>query len=395
MPKTVEELRPYFEAQDRFDVIHAGARRRFGPRLIDLSYANAYEGPDPAVVDAIRHALDDVRELSFQYTPYGGRTVTRRLISARLQQEYELPFVYRDVILTPGAMAALNISFRTLLQPGEELLVLTPCWIDYPLYLANLGLTARFVGLDENKHLDLKKIRQAIGPQTKGIIFSQPGCPSGVLFSREEIQALAELLLDAEKEFGHPIYWISDEVHRHLVWSNEPFYSPMRCYPRCVTIYSFGKALFLQGQRIGYVAVSPSMPERDVIREQLERCVRMMGFCTPTNLMQRAVCDLLDYKPPLAKVAELQREIRSGLSASGYQVCPATATFFVYVKSPGPDEYPFVELLAGLGVLVLPSSIFYESGYFRISVTARPEAVLSSIPAFARALHEAKSLQHV
>jgi len=395
MSKSIEELRPHFEPQDRFDLIHTEAWRRFGPRLIDLSYANAYEGPDHVVVDAIRHALDDDSELSFQYTPYAGRTMTRRLIATRLTQEYGLPFMFRDVVLTPGAMAALNISFRTLLQTGDELLVLTPCWIDYPLYLANLEIDARFVALNENKHLDLEKIRQAIGPRTKGIIFSQPGCPTGVLYSPEEIQALTKLLLQSEREFGHPIYWISDEVHRHLVWSEESFYSPLRCYPRCIAIYSFGKALFLQGQRIGYVAVSPSMPEREAIRQQLERCVRMMGFCTPTNLMQRAVCNLLDYKPPLAKVAELQREIRAGLSACKYQVCPGTATFFIYVKSPTPDEYQFVELLAKSGVVVLPSSIFCEPGYFRISVTARPEAVLSSIPAFAKALDETKSFQHV
>jgi aspartate aminotransferase len=313
------------------------------------------------------------------------------LVACKLAEEYGLPFNFRDVVMTPGAMAALNIVFRTLFLPEDEIVVLSPCWLDYPLYLANLGIRPCFVPLNENKRFDLPKMAQAIGERTKGILLSQPCCPTGVLYSKEEVEALAKILANAEVQFRHPIYLISDEVHRHLAWSQDTFYSPLQSYPRSVSIYSFGKALFLQGQRIGYVTISPRMPERLTIRQQLERCVQMMGFCAPTNLMQRAVCKLLDYRPQLDLIADQQTIVRRQLEVYGYEVCSGGATFFVYVRSPIRDDFRFVECLARAGVLVLPSTLFHEVGYFRISLTARPDSVKAGLPAFERVLEQLKS----
>ena len=164
-------------------------------------------------------------------------------------------------------------------------------------------------------------------------------------------------------------------------------HSPMMSSDRCLSSDSFGKALFLQGQRIGYVCVSPRMKENNELRVQLVRNARAMGFCTPTNLMQRAVCDLLDYEFPGDVVAGRQKLVRDHLSEYGYEVCAAQATFFVYVKSPIPDEFAFVELLAEQGVVVLPSSLFHESGYFRISVTARTSDIKEHLSKFKTVLH--------
>jgi aspartate aminotransferase len=270
--------------------------------------------------------------------------------------------------------------------------VLTPCWLDYPLYLNNLGISIRFVALSEDKHFDFTRIRQSLSEKTRGILFSHPCCPTGVLYPKEEIDRLSVLMGEAEKKFNTSIYLISDEVHRHIVWSGDPFYSPLLSYPRAISIYSFGKALFLQGQRIGYVAVSPQMPENRKIREQLERCVRMMGFCTPTNLMQRAICRLLDYQPRLDLIAKRQETIRTELEKYGYEVCRGEATFFVYVKSPIPDDFGFAESLASRGVLVTPSTLFHEQGYFRISATARPESIIRALPVFEKVLEKVTAL---
>ena len=386
MKNTISDLEALLGPQERFDEVCAATRRRFGRGLIDLSYANPADGPDDEVRRALRLAIDEEKELGFQYTPFGGRTMTRRLIASKLSQEYGLPFTFGDVIMTPGAMAALNVAFRTLFGPADEVIVVTPCWLDYPLYLRNLGVSIRFVGSRDDKHFDLSAIGRAVNNRTRGIVFSHPGCPTGVVYSREEIQELAALLTSAEKLFGAPVYLISDEVHRHLIWSLQEFHSPLSSYDRSLTVYSFGKALFLQGQRIGYVAVSPRMPEREALRRQLERCTRVTGFCTPTTLMQRAVCRLLDYRPPLAVIADRQEAVRGKLKAFGYEVCDAGATFFVYVKAPIADDVKFAERLAAHGVLVLPSALFHEQGYFRVSVTARSESLLAALTVFERAL---------
>jgi aspartate aminotransferase len=379
-------LETLLEPQERFDELCAVARSRFGRGVIDLSCPNPCDGPDDETCQALRLAIDNERELGFQDTEYGGRTVTRRLIASRLAQEYGLPFTYRDVVLTAGATAALNIVLRTLFGSADEVVVLTPCWFDYSLYLQNLGIPIHFVPLRDDKHLDLPAIGRALNTKTRGILFSHPCCPTGVLYSREEIQELAALLTRTEKSLNEPIYIISDEVHRHLIWSSKEFYSPLLAYSRSVAIYSFGEELFLPGQRIGYVAVSPRMPEREDVRRQLERAMRIMGFGTPTTLMQRAVCDLLEHRPPLNLIAARQKATRSRLKASGYEVCDGDATFFVYVKAPIADDFKFAELLAAQGVLVLPSTFFHERGYFRISVTPHSQSPQEGLPVFQRVL---------
>lgn len=391
MSKPVDDLRPLLEPQERLDRMIQATFRRFGRKVVDLSYANVYDGPDLEVRLALQLAASDDGDLCFQYTPYGGRTTTRRMIASKLAGEYGLPFHFRDVILTPGAMGALNIVLRTLFGPEDEVLLPTPCWHDYPLYLQNLGIPFRHVSLGEDKHLDLQSIAAGVGARTRGILLSQPCCPTGVVYSKEEIARLSDLLRDAERTFGTEIYLISDEVHRNLIWSGRPFPSPLASYPRSLCIYSFGKALALQGERIGYAAVSPEMPERDRIRQRLERAVRLMGFCTPTDLMQRAVCRLLDFQPRLDVLARRQETVRAELRAHGYDLCDAEATFFVYARSPIPDDVEFAELMAAQGVLVVPSSLFHERGYFRLSLTARWESIAEGLPAFARVIERVES----
>jgi aspartate aminotransferase len=388
MMNSARDLESWLLPQERFAGLSATAFRRFGGRLIDLSYANPYDGPNEIVRQALHAALVEERELAFQYTAYGGRTVTRRLVASKLSEEYALPFDYRDVIMTPGAMAAINVALRALFGPGDEAIVLTPCWLDYPLYLTNLGIPFRFVALREDKHFDLTAIEGALNRNSRGILLSHPCCPTGILYSKEEIQSLAALLSQAERRFGRALYLISDEVHRHIIWARSEFHSPLLSYPRSLTIYSFGKALFLQGQRIGYVAVSPRMPERMELRRQLGRYVQAMGFCTPTALMQRAICRLLHFQPPLDVIATAQEMMRTRLKSCGYQVCDGDATFFIYVKSPVPDDCAFVEHLANAGVLVLPSTLFHERGFFRISVTARIEAVKAALGVFDHVLQD-------
>ncbi|MBI4638156.1 MAG: aminotransferase class I/II-fold pyridoxal phosphate-dependent enzyme [Candidatus Rokubacteria bacterium] len=386
MSNGLKDLDALLEPQERLDRLIAATFRRFGPRLVDLSYANPYDGPDEEVLRALARVAAEGRGLSLQYTPYGGRVVTRRAIATRLSREYGLQFDLRDIIMTAGATAALNVVFRGLFGPEDEVIVLTPCWQDYPLYLRNLDIPTSFVALGGDKHLDLDAIGRALSRTTRGIVLSQPGCPTGVVYAKEELDGLATLLREAEARFGTSIYLISDEVHRRLVWGRRPLHSPLLSYPRSLSIYSFGKALALQGQRTGYVAVSPRMPENDEVRGTLERYVRIMGCCAPASLMQRAVCELLDRRPRVEALAENQKRVRSTLADFGYEICDAEATFFVYVKSPIRDDFRFAELLAAHAVLVVPSTLFHEPGHVRLSLTARSAAIAAGLPAFAGVL---------
>lgn len=379
------ELERLLSLQERFEQLRRDALLRKGPALCDLAYANPYDGPDAAVVAAIREALDSERTLDLQYTPYGGATITRRLIAQQLSDRYGCRFHFRDVILTPGAMAALNVLFRAVRgdDAGGEVVVLTPCWLDYPLYLVQLGLRPILVPVDgRTLRLDLDRLQAALGPATRAVVLSQPSNPTGVIYTREELADLALLLSGLEPR---PLL-ISDECHREVRGLDVPLCSPLELYDETCVVYSFGKSLLIQGQRIGYIAVSPRIAGGRATAELLERICRMMGFCTPTALMQLAVRRLLGIRPSqLDAIERRRRRAATALREAGYELVAPQATFFLYPRSPDPDDFAFVTGLAERGVLVLPSTVFHHHGHFRLSLTATDQMLDTAF----RALGEA------
>ena len=377
-------LQTLLEPQERYDRLYQKCLHSVGRKVCDLAYANSYDGPNLTVTNAIKDVLESPRSLQLQYTPYGGCTITRRLIAERLSQTHGEPFCWRDVILTPGAMAGLNVIFRAVKTDGRgEVVILTPCWMDYPLYLVHLGLKPVPVPLRRDTfRFDLDLIEHAITPATRAIVFSQPANPTAVVYSDNEIAQLAGLLQKWSVGQSEPPIIISDECHRDVVYPPNSFTSALRHYASTVIVYSFGKSLLMQGQRIGYVAISPRMGARESLQRLLERNCRMMGFCTPTALMQVAIRKLLTHSPNLEMVSARCDRIVTALQSYGYSLVPPQGTFFIYVRSPDPDDFAFAEKLANKGVLVLPGSLFHDRGYIRISVTASDEMIDRALPVF-------------
>lgn len=383
------EIEQCLKGQERFEDLRQKTSLRAGRNLCDLSYANSYDGPSAEVRNAIRDCLDSGRTLDLQYTPYGGSTTTRRLIARQLSATHGEQFHWRDIVLTPGAMAALNVLFRLARRDGErnEVVVVTPCWQDYPLYLVNLDMTPVMVPPAEDlAALNLAGIERALTRNTRAVVISQPNNPLGTLYFPQQLRELAALLQGSE---SRPLL-ISDECHRDILFEPARFSSPMEYYDATCVVYSFGKSLFMQGQRIGYAAVSPRVGDRESVTRQLERLCRVMGFCTPTALMQLAVRALLTVKPDLAPIRRRREQTLDALRSSGYQVVPSHGTFFLYVRSPDKDDFAFVERLAERFVLVLPSSLFHHRGYLRIALTASDAMMRRALPVF-QALGETTS----
>ncbi len=372
-------------SQHRFDELRRKTVLRAGPRLADLAYANAYGKPAAEVVAAIQRALEKAGELGLQYTPYGGATVTRRLVAEHLSKSSGLHFDFRGVVMTPGAMAALNLVFRALREHGPgEVIVPVPCWLDYPLYLENLGLVARLVPVDPiTLRLDLAAIAAALSPRTVAVLLMQPANPAGLLHSETELRGLADLL----RNVPVPPLLISDECHRDVRFDEHAFVSPASIWPRTCVIHSFGKSLQIQGQRIGYVAVPPALPERMEFIETLEKLCRVMGFCTPTALMQLALGDLLAYTPDWSVLRARRKLALEALREGGYEVVPSDATYFLYPRTPEKDDWAHAERLADAGVLVLPAPMFQHRGHFRIALTCTDGMLDKAAAVFARGGH--------
>jgi aspartate aminotransferase len=344
---------------------------RLGDRIADLSYANPYAGVKAEARATLRAALDDERLLDLQYSPFGGQTLARRATADALRKSHELPFAFRDVILTPGAMSALRATMRVAGAPGDEIVIPVPCWLDLPLFARSTGLVPRLVPLvPRTFDLDLDAIADAIGPGTCGIVLSHPANPTGRNYGPEALTALGAAIADAQGPAGRPLTLIADETHRDFT---EPggYRSAAGFFPRTLLVYSFGKYHFMQGQRLGYAATSPNHPERREVARELERWTRIDGVATPTSLMQRALPDLLRLTHDHGWIAAWRPRLVATVRSHGYTVTEPDATLFVYVETPQDyrDDFEFILALAERGLLALPAPLFHHEGWFRLSLT--------------------------
>jgi aspartate aminotransferase len=366
IPSVLDSLLRPLEA---FEAVRRRAVR-LGDRLCDLSYANPYEGVQQSTRAVLRRTLDRERLLDLQYSPFGGQTLVRRAVADDLTSRQALPYAFQDVILTPGAMAALHLALRAVSQPGDEIVMPVPCWLDYPLYAHYLGLTPKLVPLDNNGFfLDVAAVEDAITERTAAVLLSNPSNPAGKSYNEHSLTELAEVLTRSAQRTGRTITLIADETHRDFTDPGLHRYAAVH-WPATVTVYSFGKYHFIQGQRIGYLAVSPNHPNRTALASDLVRWTRITGFCTPTALMQAAVPELLTLQHDLSPIARWRRWVTEELCRAGYHVTPAEATLFVYVATPdGEDDFQFITRLAEAGVLALPAPVFHHRGHFRLALT--------------------------
>lgn len=378
------ELRYLLEPLERFESIRRKTAR-LGSRVADLSYANPYGGIQEQAREVLRQTLESERMLDLQYSPFGGKSQTRRAISDALRDSHELLFTFADIVCTPGAMAGLQIALRSVGEPGDEVLIPVPCWLDYHLYVLSLGMVPVSVPLSaETFDLDPAAIEAALSPKTCAVLFSQPSNPTGRIYGRSKLEELTDVLWEAESRSGREITLISDETHRDFA-SRREFLSPAALWDRTLLVYSFGKYHFMQGQRLGYVAVSPAHPSRKETAEDLVAWTRITGLATPTALMQRAVPRLLELRYPQDWLASWRERFVTELSELGYAPTLPDATLFVYVRTPAPyEDFEFVQRLADSGLLVLPAPVFQHNGYFRLSLTGSEKMMEQALSTLGR-----------
>jgi aspartate aminotransferase len=363
------DLASLLEPLERFERLRRRASR-LGGRLADLSYANPYSGAQGAARAAIAEALEDERLLDLQYSPFGGQTLARRAVAEALQEGHGLPFAFQDVVLTSGAMAALHVALRAAAGPGDEVIIPVPCWLDFPLYARHIGLQAKLVELEPPDFvLDADALETALTARTCAVLLSHPANPTGRSYSADELSSLGAVLKRAEGELGCRPTLIADETHRDFIAPGS-YLSAVSFVDRTVIVYSFGKYHFMQGQRLGYAAVSPLHPERSEASAEMVRWTRITGVCTPTALMQRAVGRLLALRHDQGWLDQWRGRFVDELGKAGYLVVRPDGTLFLYVRTPdSEDDFSFIENLVSRGVLALPAPVFHHAGYFRLALT--------------------------
>jgi aspartate aminotransferase len=348
----------------------------------DFLLANPQELPLEDFTNALFRTLPPRDKDWFAYKMSEERP--RHIIAASLRKMHGLSFDPQDIFLTPGSFAALAVSLGSVLDPGDEVIFITPSWFFYEaLILSHNALAVRVPSRPDSFDLDLDAIQNAITPRTRGIIINTPNNPTGRIYPLESLVGLADLLEKASRSYDRRIFLFSDECYKRIIYDNRRFTSPAICYPASFIIYTYSKALLTPGERIGYIALPPSMPNREQLRPALIAMQMTTGYAFPDALLQYA---LPEFERLCINIPRLQRRrdlIFAALIEAGYQLHKPDGALYLLVRSPIPDDQAFARLLAEEGVLVLPGSLVELPGYFRMSLTANDDMVERALPIFA------------
>jgi aspartate aminotransferase len=364
------------------------ARRAGDPGIADFVFGNPHEMPLDGLVEAIRHHAVPRDKNWFAYTVHNQSGA--EAVSSALAKGTGLAFEPDDVRFAPGTFGALSSVLRTLVDEGDEVIFLSPPWFFYESMIAVLGAVPIRVTLrGPGYRLDADAIRAAITGRTRAIIVNSPHNPTGRIYERPELDAVAAALAKASARQGRPVVLISDESYNRVLFGGRAFVSPAVAYPHTLILYTYGKQLLAPGERIGYIAVSPQIDGRMALREALRFSQIVGGWQIPNATLQRAVVDLETLSIDVGAIERRRDRMAAALTGMGYDVMIPEATFYMMVRSPIPDERAFVDRLAGYGVFVGPGDLFEMPGYFRISLTANDDMVTRALPGFAAARQEA------
>jgi aspartate aminotransferase len=362
--------------------------RRDDPDVANFAVGNPQEMPLPGYVAALSAALQPQDKDWFAYKmsePKSQRAVARSL-TARTGLDWDP----EDVFMTNGGFAALAVTFRAILEPEDEVVFLSPPWFFYELLiLAADGVPVRVSLAAPKFDIDLAAVEAAITPRTRAVLINTPHNPTGRVYPESALRDLAQMLGAASTRIGRRIFLVSDEPYNRLVFDGRRFHSPAEIYPDTITTYSYGKTLLAPGMRIGYVALPPTMADREAVREALFISQLASGYAFPNALLQHAIEDLERLSIDVAALERRRDRLVGGLRAIGYETTNPEGTFYVMARAPIDDDRVFAARLADHGVLVLPGSVVEVPGWFRISLTASDAMVDKGLPGFAAALEGA------
>ena len=379
--RTVHDMMAYLKDVLWFVGESTYAKRGHAPDACDFCFGNPQEMPLPAIHEAITKWAVPRHKDWFAYKFSEPAAV--RVAVESLRARHGIDFEAADVTMSTGAFGGLAGTLRAIVDPGDEVIYLSPPWFFYVPMIISLGGKAVRVDLPApGFELPLAAIERAITPRTRALIVNSPHNPSGRIFQPAELEALAAVLRRAPQ----PVYLISDESYCRILFDGKPFHTPLRHYERSFLIYTYGKTLLIPGQRVGYVAMPPSMPEREELRGALMTAHMVNGWAFPNAIMQYALGELEQASVDVAALERRRDRIVAALGEMGYQTVRPAATFYVLVRSPIPDDVAFTERLAAENVFVMPGKVFELPGWFRISLTANDDMVQRSFAGFAKVM---------
>jgi len=356
-------------------------------KVFDLSLGNPIMEPPPQFFEELRRIANSTETGLHRYMPNAGYPDARAAVAAGLARETGMPFTGDRVVLTCGAGGALNVIMKTLLNPGDEVVIFAPYFVEYMFYADNHGGTCRVAPTDENWLPDLDALATAITPKTSIVLVNSPNNPTGVVYNAEILAGIGEVIRAKEAEFGTEISLVSDEPYRKLLFDGAEYPQIFPYHPRSIVATSHSKDLALPGERIGMIAVSPDYPDGEEIVDGLTFCNRTLGFVNAPALMQHIIAQLQDVTVDVSEYESRRDFLYSALTDIGYSVVRPDGAFYMFPRSPIEDDVAFVDQLKQHRVLVVPGAGFGMPGHFRISFCVTEATLQGSLEGFRQAFN--------
>jgi len=358
-------------------------------KVFDFSLGNPDVPPPPRFRTLLAEAAAEDTPGQHSYMPNGGLPWVREAIAARMSAEQGVTVNSGDMLMSCGAAGAINVVMKALLNPGEEVILLAPYFVEYSFYVDNHGGVGKVVNTDEEFNIDLGAIDKALSPKTKALIINSPNNPTGQLYPAETIAALGRLLEEASQRFGTTIYLISDEPYRKIIFDDFEVPSIFAHVRNSIVLSSFSKDLSLPGERIGYLAVHPEADDKTALLDAMTLATRILGFVNAPALIQRVIAGLQEATVDNSIYARRRELFCSVLEQAGYEFIKPKGAFYLFPKAPIDDDAAFCSILQQQKILAVPGRGFGTPGYFRLAFCTDESYIARSAEGFASAMKEA------
>jgi aspartate aminotransferase len=359
-----------------------------GKPVYDFSIGNPDLEPPAEFTSTLKELAASPETGTHKYMANVGYLETRQAVAGSLARDHDLPFAPENITMTVGAGGAINVAFKALLDPGEEVIAIAPYFVEYRFYTENHGGQLVEARSAADFDFDLADLEAKITDRTRIVVITNPNNPTGVLYSQESLDALGDLLRRKSEGRERPIFLVDDAPYRKLVFDVDRCTSSFNAYENTLMGTSHSKDLGLPGERIGFLAISPRLEGWQKLAGAAAFANRTLGFVNAPALMQRVAARLQDVTIDLDWYRRKRDRLYGALTEMGYEMPYPGGAFYMFPKAPGGDDLAFINKLKEKRVLVVPGSGFGSPGYFRISYCCADDKIEGALPAFAEAIRE-------
>ena len=368
----------------------AKMKAEFGAEnVFDFSLGNPDVPPPAKFGEVLKDLAENDKPGVHSYMPNGGYPYVREALASKLSQEQGVDMGTGDVLMTCGAAGGLNVTMKSLLDPGDEVVILAPFFVEYNFYVDNHGGTTKIVATDDEFNIDISAVKEALTEKTKVVLINSPNNPTGQVYTKESLAALGKLLDSAGEKFCSTIYLVSDEPYRKIVFDGIEVPSIMAVTTNSIVVSSYSKDLSLPGERIGFIAVHPDMHDKGALLDAMTLANRILGFVNAPAMMQRVVAELQDVSVDFS-IYERRREVFCKvLDDAGFEYVKPRGAFYLFPKTP-IDDVEFCAILQEEKILAVPGRGFGAPGHIRLAFCIDEKIIAASADAFKRAMAKAK-----